>query len=140
MCLRIGSWQILYKRLNWASDTIIQRVTSGFVRRRDTIIIPRKAVIRSINMGRITFNWCGKQDAQPSWIQESVDLTPYAGQKVMVKFQQITDEVYTAPGFAIDNIEIPEIGFSDDVENGDNGWVAKGFVRFDNILPQHFIV
>lgn len=83
---------------------------------------------------------CGKQDAQPSWIQESIDLTPYAGQKVIIKFQQITDEVYTAPGLAIDNIEIPEIGFSDNVENGDNGWVAKGFVRFDNILPQHFIV
>lgn len=83
---------------------------------------------------------CDNPDAQPKWIQETVDLSAYAGKKVLLRFEQITDEVFTAPGFAIDNIEIPEIGFSDNAENGDNGWQAQGFARIDNILPQHFIV
>ncbi|HZQ05125.1 MAG TPA: hypothetical protein VFD70_01005, partial [Anaerolineae bacterium] len=74
------------------------------------------------------------------WIQEQMDLTPYVGQKILLRFEQITDEVYAAPGLAIDDIEIPEIGFKDDVENGDNGWTAAGFSRIDNVLPQHFIV
>lgn len=83
---------------------------------------------------------CGNPQAQAEWIEEVIDLTPYAGQKVLIRFQQITDEVYAAPGFAIDDISIPEIGFFDDAENGDNGWVSEGFARIDNILPQHFIV
>lgn len=83
---------------------------------------------------------CGNPQAQAGWIQEVIDLTPYVGHKVMLRFQQITDEVYAAPGFAIDDIEIPEIGFFDDVEGGENGWQSEGFARIDNILPQHFIV
>ncbi len=83
---------------------------------------------------------CGNPQAQAEWIEEVIDLTPYVGQKVLIRFQQITDEVYAAPGFAIDDISIPEIGFLDDAENGDNGWVSEGFARIDNILPQRFIV
>lgn len=83
---------------------------------------------------------CDNADAQPQWIQENIDLTPYAGKKVLLRFEQITDEVYTGAGLAIDDIEIPEIGFKDDAENGDNGWIAQGFARMDNILPQRFIV
>lgn len=83
---------------------------------------------------------CNNPNAQAEWIQEQVDLTPFAGKKVLLRFQQITDEVYAAPGFVIDDIEIPEIGFRDDAENGDNGWRAEGFARIDNVLPQKFIV
>ncbi len=83
---------------------------------------------------------CGNADATASWVQESVDLTPYAGQNILVRFEQITDEVYTGAGLAIDDIEIPEINFRDDAENNDNGWLAEGFARIDNLLPQKFIV
>ena len=39
----------------------------------------------------------------------------------------------------MDEIRIPEIGFSDDAESGPNGWQAADFIRMDNILPQHFL-
>lgn len=74
------------------------------------------------------------------WIQEQMDLTPYAGKKILLRFEYITDDAYNAPGWAIDDIAIPEIGYSDDVENGTGGWQAAGFVRVDNVLPQKFIV
>jgi hypothetical protein len=76
---------------------------------------------------------------QPRWIEESVDLTPYAGGRVLVRFQYITDEAVNTEGWAIDDIAIPELGFLDNAE-GDGGWKMEGFVRTDNLLPQRFLV
>jgi len=67
----------------------------------------------------------------PTWIDESMDLTPFAGQKVLVRFYYITDQSYHGSGLAIDDIAIPEIGFFDDAE-GDQGWEARGFLRTVN--------
>lgn len=83
---------------------------------------------------------CGDWQAEPLWIQEQMDLTPYAGRKVLLRFEQITDEVYTGSGLALDDIEIPEIGFSDNAEQNDGAWNAAGFARIDNVLPQRFLV
>lgn len=83
---------------------------------------------------------CGDWQAQPQWVPEQMDLSSYAGKKVLLRFEQVTDEVYTGGGFAVDDIEIPEIGFQDNAETAAPGWDAKGFTRMDNVLPQHFIV
>jgi hypothetical protein len=48
------------------------------------------------------------------WQQETFDLSEYAGQKVLVSFRYLTDWGYNDTGWYIDNIEIPEIGFSND--------------------------
>ena len=74
------------------------------------------------------------------WIHDQMDLTPYAGKKILLRFEYITDDAYNAPSWAIEDISIPEINFSDNVESGANGWDAKGFIRTDNVLPQHFTV
>jgi hypothetical protein len=75
----------------------------------------------------------------PTWIEEKLDLTPYAGQEIQIRFEYVTDDAVNRPGWTIDDISIPEIGFSDNAESGPNGWQAEGFVRMDNILPQHFL-
>ncbi len=81
------------------------------------------------------------QGAPPAqWVQEQMDLTPYVGKKILLRFQYITDAIYAGFGFVIDDITIPEIGFADDADHGDNGWQAHGFVRFDNTLPQRFLL
>lgn len=46
------------------------------------------------------------------WTKEVFDLTPYAGQIIMINFMYMTDWGYNDPGWFIDNIEIPEIGYS----------------------------
>jgi hypothetical protein len=71
-------------------------------------------------------------------VEETIDLTPYVGQEVLVRFWQINDEGFNAPGILIDNLRIPEIGYSDDVEAGAGGWQAEGFVRVDGNLPQQW--
>ncbi len=38
----------------------------------------------------------------------------------------------------IDDIAIPEIGYSADFEKDDGGWKAAGFARVQNVLPQDF--
>lgn len=74
------------------------------------------------------------------WVQESVDLSEYAGQKIQVRFEYITDDAVNRPGWLIDDIEIPELNYKEDFESGDSGWDGAGFVRIDNVLPQQFIV
>jgi len=76
----------------------------------------------------------------PQWIRESIDLTPYAGQRILVRFEVVTDDAVNLPGLCLDNIAVPELGFQDGAEAGDAGWQAEGFVRIDNELPQQFIV
>lgn len=72
------------------------------------------------------------------WVEESVDLTPYAGQVIMLRFQYVTDAIFTGPGVALDNISIPEIGFYDDAETLNEGWQAQSFVRVTAYQPQRF--
>ena len=42
--------------------------------------------------------------------RETVDLGAYAGQKVLLRFEYITDDATNLTGFAVDNIAIPAIG------------------------------
>ncbi len=83
--------------------------------------------------------YTGLSGGGPTWIEEKLDLTPYAGQEILVRFEYVTDDAVNRPGWTIDDINIPEIGFRDDAEGGAAGWQAEGFVRIDNILPQHFL-
>ena len=76
----------------------------------------------------------------PQWIQEEMDLSPYAGKRVLLRFEYITDDAYNRPGWAIDDVTIPELGLNDDIENAASVWDAKGFIRSDNVLPQKYIV
>jgi hypothetical protein len=80
-------------------------------------------------------------DDGPSWVEEEVDLTPFAGEKILLRFEYITDEGVNLDGFAIDDIEIPELGFFDDAED-DGPWQAEGFRRLRVPFPlwQRFVV
>ncbi|MDE3193314.1 MAG: immune inhibitor A [Chloroflexota bacterium] len=79
----------------------------------------------------------GGKDA--TWVQQRADLTPYAGKRILLRFESVTDPALNLPGFAVDDIEIPQIGYRDDAE-ADNGWVAKGFIRSTNTIRARYIV
>jgi immune inhibitor A len=78
--------------------------------------------------------------SSPEWIRAEMDLRPYAGQEIVLRFEYITDDAYNGPGFAVDDIAILELGTYDDAEAGDGGWVAQGFIRHDNQIPQRWSV
>jgi hypothetical protein len=75
---------------------------------------------------------------EDGWLRETIDLSDYAGQQILLRFEMITDDAVNQPGLAIDNICIEATGFCDDAEGGDAAWEAAGFVRLNNLLPQRF--
>ena len=68
-----------------------------------------------------------------------MDLTPYAGMEVLLRFEYVTDGALNEDGICIDDISIPEINYSDDAES-EGLWDALGFVRTDNRVPQSYLV
>jgi hypothetical protein len=77
-------------------------------------------------------------DDPAEWIQETVDLSEYAGKKVWLRFEYVTDAAVHGEGLLVDDIEIPQIDYKEDFEAGDGDWEAAGFVRVQNTLPQSF--
>ncbi len=49
---------------------------------------------------------------EPEWVEESIDLTPFAGGRVLLRFEYVTDGGVNTPGWAIDDISVPELGLS----------------------------
>lgn len=84
-----------------------------------------------------SYGW-GYTGVTNTWIEESVDLSEYAGKNVSVRFEYVTDDAVNGEGFLLDDISIEAAGYQSDFEADDGGWVAEGFVRVQNILPQTF--
>jgi immune inhibitor A len=74
----------------------------------------------------------------PVWINETVDLSQFVGQNLTLRFEYITDSNVTGEGFLLDDISIPEIGYSTHFETDSAGWQAEGWARIQNILPQTY--
>jgi hypothetical protein len=70
------------------------------------------------------------------WIEESMDLTSYAGQEILLRFQYITDDAVNGAGLCVRRIFVPE------VQPGplSGEWEAKGFILIDNRVAQDYIV
>ena len=79
---------------------------------------------------------CGYNGRSGNWVREEVDLSRYAGKKVTLQFEYITDAAVNGDGFLIDDISIDAIGYFEDFEGTVPGWFAEGFVLIENQLPQ----
>jgi immune inhibitor A len=80
------------------------------------------------------------QDCSPQWIHEQVDLSAYAGNKIQLRFEYLTDAALDFESLLLDDISVPEIGYTCSFENDTCGWDGQGFARVDNVLPQRFVV
>ena len=83
------------------------------------------------------YGW-GYTGKSNGWIQEKVDLSAYAGKKVWMRFEYITDAALNGEGLLLDDITIEAINYSEDFESGSGGWDGKGFVLVENALLQTF--
>jgi hypothetical protein len=84
-----------------------------------------------------SYGW-GYTGSSKGWIEETVDLSQFAGQKVQLRFEYITDDGSTDGGMLLDDISVPAADYFTDFESGDGGWQAAGFARIQNSLPQTF--
>jgi len=61
------------------------------------------------------------------WIEALMDLTPFAEHSIELYFRLWQDGAFTLMNMFVDDISIPELGFFDDVEAGEDGWTADGW-------------
>lgn len=81
------------------------------------------------------WGWNGQTNG---WVTEEVDLSEFAGQKVQIRFEYITDAALNGEGFLLDDVKIDAINYEEGFEESDGGWEAAGFVRVENTLPQTY--
>lgn len=72
------------------------------------------------------------------WVSEQIDLSAFAGGRVLVRFEYVTDGGATLTGAALDKLGIVELGSPDDVEDTQSAWQPEGFVRVQQNLPQRW--
>ncbi len=84
-----------------------------------------------------SYGW-GYTGVTDDWIEESVDLSAYAGKKVFIRFEYVTDAAVNGEGFMLDDVSVEAAGYQSDFEADDGSWVSEGFVRVQNVLPQTF--
>ena len=81
------------------------------------------------------WGWNGQTN---DWVTEEVDLSQFAGKKVQIRFEYVTDAALNGEGFLLDDVRIDALNYEEGFEEGDGGWEAAGFVRVDNTLPQSY--
>jgi len=80
------------------------------------------------------------KDSVAAWVEEQVDLSGYAGKKILIRFEYVTDAAVTQPGMFIDDVSIPETGYFQDFENGLADWQSEGWLLTNNRLQQRWLV
>ncbi len=82
--------------------------------------------------------WHAFTNYSGGWLPVSMDLTPFADHTIDLYFTTWQDGAFTLQMMYVDDISIPEIGFFDDVEAGENGWTTTGWYITDGILDNGF--
>jgi immune inhibitor A len=72
------------------------------------------------------------------WTLEEIDISQFAGRKVQIRFEYITDAAVNGEGFMLDDVRVDAINYQSDFEADDGGWEASGFARVENVLPQTY--
>ncbi len=73
------------------------------------------------------------------WVQDSVDLSDYAGQQILLRFEYITDDAVFSKGACFDDFEIPELDWSDDTSSAGD-WISEGFALVEETIPTQYLV
>lgn len=139
MTATLNFWSWYDIELGWDYAYIAVSADEGATWTQLSTIATSEANPHGNNLGMGLTGTSGSTEP-PAWRQQSADLSPYIGQNILLRFEYVTDDALYEQGLALDDITIPELGYSDDVEAGDGGWTAVGFARHTNELPQTFIV
>jgi len=84
-----------------------------------------------------SYGW-GYNGQTNDWKNEDVDLSQFAGQKVQIRFEYITDAAVNGEGFLLDDVHVDALNYQSDFEADEGGWEAAGFARVENVLPQTY--
>ncbi len=85
-------------------------------------------------------NWHAFTGYSNGWVAISMDLGAFAEHTIDIHFRTWQDGAFTLQMMYVDDISIPEIGFFDDVEGGEDGWATDGWYVTDGILDNNWEV
>ena len=66
-------------------------------------------------------SYTGRSDG---WVQETIDLSPFAGAPMLLRFEYVTDDAISNTGWCVDDINIEQLVL--DLSDGE--WTANGFI------------
>lgn len=75
----------------------------------------------------------------PQWVEERMSLEEFAGRRIQLRFEYVTDGSTHGEGWAIDDVAVEDAAFHDP-DGADAGWDFDGWVRIDAPLHQAWIV
>jgi len=99
-------------------------------------VLPGRSTVEDRATGNnFGVGWTGSSG--PDWVDEEVELTPYVGGDVLLRFDYVTDQSYNGQGFALRNFSIPELELA---EPGalDDAWQSEGWLRVDGPIPERW--
>ena len=79
----------------------------------------------------------GYTGATRFWRHERIDLSRYRQSKVLISFELVSNVDTNYRGAGIDDVRIRAIDFHEDFESPDDAWIAEGWIRTDNRLPNN---
>lgn len=140
----LSFWTWYQIEAGWDYGYILASADDGATWEMLPTIFSTRADPRGNNLGvALTGQSRGNQNlasAEPLWTEITVDLTPYVGREILLRFQYVTDEAVYEAGWAIDDIALPAIGYREDFEQGLGGWELAGWVHHTNVLPQEYLL
>jgi immune inhibitor A len=82
----------------------------------------------------------GYTGSSEGWRTERFDLSAFAGEEVIVRFEYVTDDALNRRGLFVKDVAIPAIDYTGDFEQGADGWESEGWLFTDNQLRQDWII
>lgn len=82
-------------------------------------------------MESIAANLPGYTGSSDGWVEESIDMSEYAGQDILLGFRYMTDWGTSFEGFYIDDVSVvadESAVFQDNGENGEEEWNVSGWM------------
>ena len=70
-----------------------------------------------------------------NWLPDTISLSAYAPGRILLRFEVNSSYGTDYGGMAIDDLRIRTIDYHDGFETPDDSWVADGWIRTDNRLP-----
>ena len=71
------------------------------------------------------------------WKRERIDLSDYTPGRILIRFELISNFSTSYHGMAVDDFRIPAINYHEGFETADENWIAEGWIRTDNRLPNN---
>ncbi len=69
------------------------------------------------------------------WREERIDLSPFTPGRILIRFELMSNLGTSYHGMAIDDLRIRAMNYREGFETPDDTWLAEGWIRTDNRLP-----